>query len=140
MRSNIACTCGSESVPLRGPPGVPLTARLLQRAQEVDELVELLRVLLLQPRERWHRCGRVDERARDGGLGKVACDVGEVRARAGVAVLADAVAALAARRREHRGALLVLRWHSDRRQLPGCAGERALDREERHGGNRGDAG
>src|SRR4051812_30613366 len=137
MRSNIACTCGSESVPLHGAPGVPLMARLLQRAEEVDELVELLRVLLLEPRERRHRSGRVDQRARDGGLGQVARDVRQVRPRARVAVLADAVAALAAGRREHGRALLVLRRHGYRGQLAGCPRERALDREERHRGDRG---
>src|SRR5690242_19832812 len=118
MRSNIACTCGSESVPLRGPPGVPLMARLLERAEEVDELVELLGVLLLEARERRHRGCRVHQRAGDGRLGQVTRDVRQVRSGARVAILADAVTALAAGRREHGRARLVLRWHRDRGQLP----------------------
>src|SRR3954451_13438793 len=110
MRSNIACTCGSESVPLRAPPAeeVEFTARLLERAEVVDQLVELLRIALLEARVRRHRRGRVHERARDGLAREAAGDVRQLRARPGVAVLADAVAAQAARRRHHVLAALVL--------------------------------
>src|SRR5215212_3748008 len=97
MRSNIAWTWGSESVPLRAS----LMRVLLQRAEVVDERLEVLRLALLEARVRRHRRGRVDQRALDRLARKVAGDVGEVRPRARVAVLAHAVAAEAAGRRHH---------------------------------------
>src|SRR5919107_5093134 len=101
MRSNIAWTCGSESVPLRAPPAeeVEFTTRLLERAEVVDQLFELRRVALLEARVRRHRRGRVDQRARDRLARQVPRDVREVRAGARVAVLAHAVTAEAAGRR-----------------------------------------
>src|SRR4051812_50077865 len=67
MRSNIACTCGSDSVPLPAPPADvgPMRATLLERAEVVDQLVELLRVALLEEGVGGHRRGGGQERAWD---------------------------------------------------------------------------
>src|SRR3954454_21381803 len=114
MRSNIARTCGSSRVPGARPPRLVMPATLLgslaaaKLPQERDERVELVRRGALQPGERWHRRGRVDERARDRLGRQTRRDVGEVRARAVVAVLADLVARQAARLADHELALLVL--------------------------------
>src|SRR5436190_14071347 len=93
MRSNMASTCGSARRPAELMP-----RGLLEARQEADELVELLRVLVLQGVERRHRRRRVDERARDRLAAKARADVRERRARAGVAVLADLVTAQASGR------------------------------------------
>src|SRR3954447_19795534 len=104
MRSNIAWTWGSESVPLRAS----LMRLLLQRSEVADERLEVLRLTLLQARVRRHRCRRVDQRALDRLAGEGSGDLRQVRAGAGVAVLADAVTAQAARRRHHVLAVLEL--------------------------------
>src|SRR3954467_12344205 len=108
MRSNIASTCGSARVPR---PAAFTTRELLQRRQEVDELVELLGVLLLHRRERRHRRRGVHERARDRLAAEPSPDFGERRPRSAVAVLADLVAREAARGRSDVLALLVLLGH-----------------------------
>src|SRR5215213_5123612 len=88
MRSNMASTCGSARRPAELIPG-----GLLQARQELDELVELRRVVLLQRGERRHRRSRVDQRARDRLTPEARPDLSQRRPRAGVAVLADLVAA-----------------------------------------------
>src|SRR5688572_14307407 len=100
MRSNIAFTWMSGSVPDAGVP--PLTSALvgLQRRDVIDELVELLGVLALERRVRRHRWRRVHERARDRVLSERVADVRQVRPER-VAVLADLVAAQAAGRGHH---------------------------------------
>src|SRR3954470_11137524 len=124
MRSNIAWTCGSGSVPGAGILG--LTA--LEGPEVVHELLELLRVLLPERRERGHRSRRVDQRPSDGGPRQARADLGEVGAGSRVPVLADPVAAEAARRRHDVLAALVVggRLEVDLRRRPG---ERALERE-----------
>src|SRR4051794_27645953 len=101
MRSNIARTCVSGSVPLRAVPTPPREAsvirRLPQGAEEVHQLVEPLWALLLKTHERGHWRGGVDQRARDCLPRQPRADVRQVRAWARVAVLADLVAAEAAR-------------------------------------------
>src|SRR3954471_19412546 len=132
MRSNIAWTWGSESVPLRAS----LMRGLLQRSEIADERLEVLRLTLLQARVRRHRCRRVDQRALDRLAREASRDLREVRPRPGVAVVAHAVTAEAARRGHHVLAVLEL-WRGfqlDRGRRPG---KRALDREERHGRDRG---
>src|SRR3954447_24025785 len=115
MRSNIARTCGSSRVPGARPPRLVMPATLLrslagaQLPEERHECVELVRRGLLQPGERRHRRGRVDERPRDRLGWQARRDVGEVRARAVVAVLADLVAGEAARLADDELALLELR-------------------------------
>src|SRR3712207_739710 len=106
MRSNIACTWLSGSVPELTRP--PLLLFGLQRRHVVDELVELLRVLLLKRPEARHRRRRVDQRARDRVGTQPVADVGQRRAER-VAVLADLVAAQAARGGGDLLALLELR-------------------------------
>src|SRR5215210_12429 len=99
MRSNIARTCSSGRVPAAPGPAIrPLlmSRPLLERAEEVDQLVELLRVVLAELRVRGHRRGRVDERARDRLARQPCADLRELRAGPAVAVLADLVAAQAA--------------------------------------------
>src|SRR5690242_15629719 len=83
MRSNIARTCGSESLPLVSAGAGAVMAELPERRKEVDELVELLRVLLLERAEGRHRRRGVDQRARDRVTRQPRADVGAVRARAG---------------------------------------------------------
>src|SRR5215203_2490075 len=100
MRSNIAFTCVSGSVPDAGVPTVTSALLASQRCDVLDELLELLGVLLLKRPVRRHRRGGVHERARDRGHAEPVADVGEVRAE-GVAVLADLVAAEAAGRGHH---------------------------------------
>src|SRR5436305_327603 len=103
IRSNIAWTCGSSRVP-GAPPGaacaLALTATglalLLQLGQEADQSLELLRVLLGQVLERRHRRRRVAQRRGDRSGAELRADVGEWRAGAVVAVLADHVAGQAA--------------------------------------------
>src|SRR3954469_10545620 len=115
MRSNIARTCGSSRVPGARPPRLVMPATLLrslagaQLPEERHERVELVRRGLLQPGERRHRGGRVDERPSDRLRGQPRRDVGQVRAGAVVAVLADLVARQAARLADDELALLVLR-------------------------------
>src|ERR1051326_547775 len=109
MRSNIARTCGSESLPLVSAGAGAVMVELPERRKEVDELVELLRVLLLERAEGRHRCRGVDERARDRVARQAGADVREVRSRPRVAVLTDLVAALAAGLRGHELAGRVLR-------------------------------
>src|SRR3954447_24075749 len=92
MRSNIASTCGSARRPAELMP-----RGLLQARQEADELVELLGVLLLQRRERRHRRSRVQQRPRNRLTAQTRTDLRERRPGARVAVLADLVAAQAAR-------------------------------------------
>src|SRR5215218_9837881 len=95
MRSNIARTCVSGSVPAAGPPTAspPALIALSQRREVLDERVELLRVLLGQAAVRRHRRGRVEQRPPDRRRPEPVADVGQLRARPGVAVLADPVAA-----------------------------------------------
>src|SRR3954453_14155676 len=106
MRSNMASTCGSAS-----RTAVLMREVLLEARQERDELVELLRVLLLQRLERRHRRSWVDQRARDRLAPQARPDVREGRARSGVAVLADLVTAKTAGRGGHVLALHELRRH-----------------------------
>src|SRR5215217_9711753 len=132
MRSNIARTCGSSRVPGARSPRLVMPATLLrslaaaQLPEELDEGVEFVRRALLQPGERRHRRGRVDERPRDRLLWQARRDVGQVRARPVVAVLADLVARQTARLADDELALLVVgerlpalrgdprgRWHVD---------------------------
>src|SRR2546428_10284324 len=102
MRSNIARTCDSGSVPLRAVPtpprGASVIAALPQRAEEVDQLVELRGVPLAQAREGRHRRSGVDERTGDRRARQSRPDLREARPRPGVAVLADLVAGQAAGR------------------------------------------
>src|SRR5829696_9958878 len=114
MRSNIARTCGSASVPRSSIWGSALMAcrapcrlsgrrtatagsdaadaELLQRRQEVDHLLELLRILPLKLRVRGHRRGRIDERAGDRLAGESHPHLGQLGPDL-VSVLADLVAA-----------------------------------------------
>src|SRR4051812_12782917 len=104
MRSNIASTCGSARRPAELMP-----RGLLQAREESHELLELLRVLLLERSERRHRRGRVEQRARDRLTPEARPDLSKRRPGSGVAVLADLVAAQTAGRRRHLLALLVAR-------------------------------
>src|SRR5215208_893009 len=106
MRSNMASTCGSAS-----RPAVLMTEVLLEAREEGDELVELLRVLPLQRRERRHRRSGVHQRPRDRLTAQTRSDLRQRRSRPGVAVLTDLVAAEAAGRGSEILALLVLRRH-----------------------------
>src|SRR4051794_39742825 len=126
MRSNIARTCVSGSVPAAAPltASLPeLTPPLSERRQELDQLVELLGVLLGEPAVRRHRRSRVEQRAADRRRPQTVADVGQLRARPGVAVVADAVAAQAARGGHHLLARLVLgrRFELDLRGAPARA-------------------
>src|SRR3954465_15840198 len=98
MRSNIAWTWGSESVPLRAPGAEEefIWETLLECAEVVDERVEAVRVQLAQARVGRHRRGGVHERAGDRLALHAAAHVREVRSWAGVAVLAHPVTAQAA--------------------------------------------
>src|SRR5829696_1909098 len=134
MRSNIARTCASGSVPERAP-AAPATGDLLA-ALELPEVrhhgVELLGLVLLQRAEGRHGRRRVDERARDALGGEPVGDLREVWAGAAVAVLADLVAGKAARLGGHLLALLVLALLLGRqRRDPG--GRRLLDLRRRPG-------
>src|SRR5438105_5644605 len=144
MRSNIARTWSSGRVPPRAaatPPSVMGRTGLAlpERAQEVDQLVELLGVLLAQLLERRHGRSRVDQRAGDGLAGQTRADGRQLRSRPVVAVLADLVAAKTARRCGHGAALLVLGrdLHVDLARRPR---QRTLDREVGHRGDHGDPG
>src|SRR3954451_19216347 len=138
MRSNIARTCGSSRVPGARPPRLVMPLTLLgsfagaQLAEERHERVELVRRALLQPGERRHWGGRVDERPRDRLRRQPRRDVGQVRTGPVVAVLADLVAREAARLADDELALLVLgerrpalrgdprgRWQVDLRRRAG---------------------
>src|SRR5450755_4974630 len=126
IRSNIACTCGSSSV-----PGAPRSAEdalavtgpprpLLKLGEEADEVVELLRILLGQALERRHRGGRVVQSLRDRGRAQLGSDVGQLRSGSVVAVLAELVAGQAARLADHELAgveRLDLRRGQRRRRL-----------------------
>src|SRR3954463_15323702 len=91
MRSNIARTCCSGSVPAWTPS---TEATLLQLGEEADEGVELLG---RQALERRHRRRRVAQRRGDGLRRELVGHVGQGRPGAVVAVLADLVAGQAAR-------------------------------------------
>src|SRR3954454_15757324 len=151
MRSNIARTCVSGSVPSWGAarssgvnrrlllPGA-LLARvllllLLEGRDEGHELLELLRVLLLKALVGRHRRRGVDERAGDGAAAQAVTDLGEVGPE-GVPVLPDLVAAEAARGCKHFGSLFVPGRHRyvDLARRPS---ERADDAEVGHGRDRG---
>src|SRR3954471_22055490 len=111
MRSNIARTCGSSRVPGARPPRLVMPETLpgpAELSEERDERVELVRRALLQPGERRHRRGRVDERPRDRLGRQPRRDVGEVRPRPVVAVLADLVTCETARLADDELALLEL--------------------------------
>src|SRR3954469_17706754 len=114
MRSNIARTCGSSRVPGARPPRLVMPSTLLgslagaQLPEERDQRVELVRRGALQPGERRHRSGRVDERSGDRLRWQAGRDVGQVRPRPVVAVLADLVARETARLADYELALLVL--------------------------------
>src|SRR3954463_5393974 len=106
MRSNIARTRCSGSAP-DGGPLVVMRRRValgllaaLELRQEGDHVVELLGVLLLERGEGRHGRGRVDQRARDGLARDAAGDLGQLRPRTVVAVLADLVTRQAARLRD----------------------------------------
>src|SRR3954452_23668936 len=112
MRSNIARTCFSGSVPVAAPPTAssPLSLTALsKRSEELNEFVELLRVVLGEPAVRRHRRRRVEQGPANRGRSEARSDLRQRRARAGGAVLADPVAAQTARRRGDRFAGLVLR-------------------------------
>src|SRR5436305_9438868 len=99
MRSNIARTCSSGRVPVPGPaidPSLMPVRPLLERAEEVDQLVELLRVLLAKLRVGGHGRGGVDQRPGDRLTWQPRADLGELGTGPGVAVVADLVAAEAA--------------------------------------------
>src|SRR5215218_8569327 len=121
MRSNIARTCGSGSVPVELTP-------LAERGEVLDELAELLRILLRETAVRRHRRRRVEQRPPDRGRSEPVADLGQLRPRPGVSVVADPVAAKAAggcrdapaRLQTRRGLELDLRRG---------AGQRALDRQ-----------
>src|SRR3954447_9678123 len=98
---------------------------LLELGEEVDELVELLRVLPLQRRKRRHRSRGVHERARNRVTRQPRTDVREVGTWAGVPVLADLVAALTAGLGGHQLARRVLRWRLQGDRAWG-SGERPL--------------
>src|SRR3954468_15168023 len=104
MRSNIARTCPSSRVPAGGS----VMAGSAQLREEVDEVVELLGVVSLEAGEGRHRRRRVHQRPRDRLAGQARADLGQVRARAPVAVLADLVAGQAAGLRGDELARLVL--------------------------------
>src|SRR3954447_17370298 len=97
MRSNIARTCPSARVPLFAFTFRWLLAGRVAAALERGEEVDQGGLLLLgQPLEGGHGRGRVLERAPDRGRLQLVADVGQVRTRAVVAVLADLVAGQAA--------------------------------------------
>src|SRR5919106_3474144 len=135
MRSNIARTCVSGSVPDAGVPpliwscassglgpvGSGSLLLALERRYVLDELVELLGVLPLERRIGRHRRGRVYERARDCVRPESSPYLGQVGSD-GVAVLADLVAAEASRGGRDLLSLLVLRRHCEL-DLGGRAGE-----------------
>src|SRR5919108_2355634 len=116
MRSNIARTWPSSRVPLLGPAtlgaaaatglGVPAALRLaLQLPEESDQRrLLLLRELAIGG----HRRRGVLERALDRRRREDVADVGQLRPRPVVAVLADLVAREAAGLRGHQLARLVL--------------------------------
>src|ERR671936_2849525 len=106
MRSNIARTCVSGSVPAAWPAMKGLVAAL-ERGDVADELVKLLRLLLAQPGEVGLEGGRVQERAGDRLAAEPVADLGEVGPQR-VAVLAHLVAAEAARGGHHLLTLLEL--------------------------------
>src|SRR5437764_6786949 len=118
MRSNIARTWSSGSVPPREAATRSALISLPERAQEVDELGELLGVALAQCRERRHRGSRVEQRPSDRLLWQPRADLRELGTRAGVAVVADLVAPQAAGRRRDGLAGLEARRdaHLDRRR------------------------
>src|SRR4051795_3325612 len=91
MRSNIARTCPSSRVPAAGS-----VIALAKLREEVDEVVELLGIVLLEPGERGHRRRGIHQRSGDRLPGQSRSDLGQVRARAAVPVLADLVAGQAA--------------------------------------------
>src|SRR5918992_3757909 len=93
MRSNIARTCVSGS----RPDAEELTGLVLalERGDVLDQLVELLRAVLLELPVGRHRRGRVDQRARDRVGPEPVADLGQVRAER-VPILADLVAGEAA--------------------------------------------
>src|SRR3954447_1551773 len=95
MRSNIARTCASGRVP-RGDSVMSLRLVGAQRRHEVDELVELLRVLALERRVGGHRRGRVRQSASDRVLAEPVADLGQIGTER-VAVLTDLVAGETAR-------------------------------------------
>src|SRR4051812_7862026 len=112
MRSNIARTCDSGSVPVAAPPTAssPLSLTpLSKRSEELNEFVELLRVVLGEPAVRRHRRRRVEQRPANGGRFEALSDLRQLRPRSRVAVVADPVAAQASRGRGHRLARLELR-------------------------------
>src|SRR5437764_8167884 len=98
MRSNIARTWVSSRVPGAAGPGsdprvpggadpapVPTATvtlpGLLQLGEEVDQVLELLRVLLGEALERRHRGRRVDQRRGDRGRSQLGADLCQRRAR-----------------------------------------------------------
>src|SRR4051794_387790 len=106
MRSNIARTWVSGSVPAAGSALMPLVPGL-ERGDVGDQLVEFLGIGPLERPEGRHRRGRVDQRAGDRVLAQPVADVRQVRTER-VAVLADLEAAQATRGRGDVLALLVL--------------------------------
>src|SRR3954452_9779598 len=108
---------------LRLPPA-------LERGHVTYELVELLRLLLLEPLDVRHERWRVHERPRDRLAAEPVTDVGEVRAER-VAVLTDLVAAQAAGGGHHLLPLLELGFGLER-DLTGRSGERAEHGQVRH--------
>src|SRR5215217_8389334 len=107
MRSNIARTWPSSRVPVRASVA-PMAACALLAAELREEVDHRGLLLLRQPGERRHRCGRVFERTQDRGARQLVRDVRQVGAGSAVAVLADLVTGEAARLRDGELARLVL--------------------------------
>src|SRR5215204_6445752 len=127
MRSNIARTWNSGRVPDAGVPLLigPAALLALERSYVLDELVELLRVLVEERPIGGHRGRRVHEGPGDRLRPQPLSDLGQRGAEC-IAVVADLVAAQAARGRGDLLALLVLR-RSGQLDLGRRAGERSLD-------------
>src|SRR6478609_8116684 len=92
MRSNIARTCVSGSVP---------GAFVIWSAELREELDERVALLRRQVREGGHRRRRVDERPCDRLFRQPCPDVGQMRTGTGVAVFAELVTRQAARLGRH---------------------------------------
>src|SRR3712207_5694460 len=99
MRSNIARTCPSSSVPERASAAGMVSRRrllavdeLFLSAQDPEEVDEVPFLLLGEPGEGRHRRRRVLQRPPDRRLGQLVADVGQLRSWPVVAVLAELVA------------------------------------------------
>src|SRR5688500_2593382 len=130
MRSNIARTWPSSRVPVRAL-ALPIRALRLLAAQLRQEVDHGGLLLFRQAGERWHRRGRVLERAEDRRLWQLLADVGQVWSWPVVAVVPDLVAGEASGLGDDELARLVLRrdLHVD---LVRRAGRRAQVGEVAH--------